>query len=101
MTVNGGSYGYSTTLDELNKPKISWVATDGSVIKTDTIKEIREWMDSKEDWDDFWEREKTKDADLTDISYMEDMNLLIFKKDVHPRFKNQEDWETAKISGDI
>jgi hypothetical protein len=91
LQVNGGSYGYSTTLDQLTKPKIKWVATDGSPVTTKTIAEISNWLDSHDDWDSFWEQDRVEEADLEDLA--DNFEYIKFSKQAR-EYENQEDWES-------
>jgi hypothetical protein len=97
LQINGGSYGYSSSLTELTKPKIKWYATDGSPITTKTVAEISGWLDSNEDWDSFWEQERVEEADLEDLT--DNFEYIKFSKKPAGEYGNQEDWETDKIKG--
>lgn len=91
LQVNGGSYGYTTTLDQLTKPKIKWVATDGSPVVTKTVADISGWLDSHEDWDSFWEQDRVEEADLEDLA--DNFEYIKFSKRAG-EYENQEDWES-------
>lgn len=97
VTLDGGSYGYTTTLSELSKPSIKWKVTDGDIFTTKTIKEIGKWLSQKDDWESYWDQDSVNRYDLEDLI---NTNICVFFKNNNGSNIDQEDWELSKIHGD-
>ena len=96
VTLNGGSYGYTTTLEQLSKPRISWTATDGSRVSVKSIKDMSKYLDSKTEWIDFCDQKKTVELEIESLDW-----LLKFNKGKTPKYDDQESWEEAGMKGDL